>query len=66
MSEESRKLRDEGQALIERAKKICDHANHRHDYDSDGPGYHCSDCDTYGWGNCPVDWPCSRREVVAG
>lgn len=65
MSEEARAMRQQGQELIAKAKAICDHANHRHDYDSDGPGYTCNDCGEYGYGSCPTSWPCGLRGEVA-
>lgn len=64
MEKTAAQLRKEGQALIEKAKKICTHENHRHDYDSDGPGYSCNDCGEYGYGNCPQSWPCSIRRAA--
>ena len=56
MSEQARKLREEALALIAKAKEVCDHSNHRHNYDSDGPGYTCNDCGEYGYGPCPESW----------
>lgn len=64
MSEDARTMRQQARELIEKAKQICDHANHRHDRDSDGPGYTCNDCGEYGYGPCPQDWPCSERRAA--
>jgi hypothetical protein len=56
-------LRQQGFALIAKAKEICDHGSHRHDNDSDGPGYTCNDCGEYGYGRCPDAWPCGLRNT---
>lgn len=52
MSDEARQLRVKAEYMIREAQQICDHKNHRHDYDSDGPGYTCNDCGEYGYGSC--------------
>lgn len=64
MQKTAKELFEEGQALIAQAKKVCDHSNHRHAYDSDGPGYTCNDCGAYGYGMCPESWPCQYRQAA--
>lgn len=66
MSGIAKRMREEGLALLKQAKAICDHANHRHDYDADGPGYTCNDCGEFGYAlACPASWPCERRQEVS-
>ena len=52
MSEEAKQMVEHARLLTERARGMCDHANHRHGYDSDGPGYTCNECGEYGYGPC--------------
>jgi hypothetical protein len=52
MSDEARQLYVKAMTMLEEAKTICDHVNHRHNWDSDGPGYTCSDCGDFGYGPC--------------
>jgi hypothetical protein len=68
MSEEARTMRRQGLDLIEKAKAICDHANHRHNWEEnpDVPGYTCDDCGEYGFGYLPDTWPCSHRPMQTG
>lgn len=63
MSAESKQMVEQATAMITAARAMCDHANHKHDYDSDGPGYTCNDCGEFGYGNCPEDWPCELRKT---
>jgi hypothetical protein len=65
MSLAAREMREQGLKLLSQARALCDHATHKHHWDSDGPGYTCLDCGEYGYGLCPPDWPCPRRAVAA-
>jgi hypothetical protein len=65
MGRKSSELRRQGLELIARAQRLCDHANHQHDYDPDGPGYTCNDCGKCGEGDCPDEWPCPSRGASA-
>lgn len=64
MSEETKQMVKQASEMITTARAMCAHDNHRHNYDSDGPGYTCNDCGEYGYGACPESWPCAMRRTA--